>query len=61
MCQGRFFREGEMRTAWHPIGLGDPDSVWIETEEDRENKEEIKETIIETEEEIETETEKENK
>ena len=50
-----------LSTAWIPIGEDDPDCVWIETEEDRENKEETEEEEIETEEKIEKETDKENK
>ena len=44
---------------WHPIGSGDSE-IWIDTEEDRENKEEIEEIIIETEQEVENESDKEN-
>ena len=43
---------------WHPIGPGDSE-VWIEAEEDKENKQETEE-IIETEQETENESEKEN-
>lgn len=55
-----------IHTAWIPIGPGDPDCVWIETEEDRENErrkeQEIEdETKIETEEDVENESDKENK
>ena len=45
--------------AWYPIGPGDPDSIWIETEEIKENPE--PDVVVETEEEIEKEIDKENK
>ena len=47
-------------TAWLPIGLGD-DEIWIETEEDKENPEEIEEQEIEEEYDIENEINEENK
>jgi len=61
MCQGRFYRSGDpIRAAWHPIGPGDPDEIWIETEEDREQERQAEEEVIETEEETENESDKEN-
>ena len=57
--------------AWYPIGVGDPDSIWIETGEERENRieeekktenpEEYQEERIEQEYDKENEVEKENK
>lgn len=48
--------------SWIPIGPGDPDSVWIETEEDKEKETKAEEeTVVEIEYDKENETNKENK